>query len=126
MSNIPQDLKYTSEHEWARKDSEGNLVIGITDHAQGALGDIVFIELPSVGAIVKKDESIGTIESVKAVSDMFAPVSGKVLKINEAINDNPANANSDPYGDGWFLIVAPENSEEWNSLLSSEDYAALL
>jgi glycine cleavage system H protein len=123
--NIPEDLKYTKEHEWARKDGDV-VVIGITDHAQEQLGDIVFVELPEPGAQITKEETFGTVESVKAVSDLFAPISGEVTESNEALADKPEVVNSDPYGEAWMVKVKPADAAEVDGLLSAADYEALV
>ena len=123
--NIPNDLRYTKEHEWVRL--EGDVAtIGITDYAQGELGDIVFIEVDTVDESVAEDEVFGTIEAVKTVSDMFAPVAGEVIEFNEALEDAPESVNSDPYGDGWIIKMRVENPDEAASLLSHEGYAELI
>ena len=123
--NIPNDLRYTKEHEWVRL--EGDVAtIGITDYAQGELGDIVFIEVDTVDESVAADEVFGTIEAVKTVSDMFAPVAGEVIEFNEALEDAPESVNSDPYGDGWIIKMRIENPDEAASLLSHEEYAELI
>ncbi len=123
--NIPQDLRYTKEHEWVRL--EGDVVtIGITDYAQGELGDIVFIEVDTIGDSIGVDEVFGTIEAVKTVSDMFAPVAGEVLEFNENLEDEPELVNSDPYGAGWIIKMRVENPEDSASLLDHEAYAKLL
>lgn len=123
--NIPQDLRYTKEHEWVRL--EGDVVtIGITDYAQGELGDIVFIEVDTIGDSIGVDEVFGTIEAVKTVSDMFAPVAGEVLEFNENLEDEPELVNSDPYGAGWIMKMRVENPEDLASLLDHEAYAKLL
>jgi len=123
--NIPTDLKYSKDHEWIKID--GNLaVIGITDYAQGELGDIVFVELPSVGTDFKAGESFGTIEAVKAVSEIFAPLSGKVSEINELLDDDPMVINSAPYGDGWMIKIELSDPGEVESLMSSDDYQKLI
>ncbi|HBL38564.1 MAG TPA: glycine cleavage system protein GcvH [Flavobacteriales bacterium] len=123
--NIPQDLLYTKEHEWVRL--EGDVVtIGITDYAQGELGDIVFIEVDTIGDSIGVDEVFGTIEAVKTVSDMFAPVAGEVLEFNENLEDEPELVNSDPYGAGWIMKMRVENPEDSASLLDHEAYAKLL
>lgn len=123
--NIPQDLRYTKEHEWVRL--EGDVVtIGITDYAQGELGDIVFIEVDTIGDSIGVDEVFGTIEAVKTVSDMFAPVAGEVLEFNENLEDEPELVNSDPYGAGWIMKMRVENLEDSASLLDHEAYAKLL
>jgi len=123
--NIPTDLKYTKEHEWVK--IEGNLaIIGITDYAQGELGDIVFVELPSVGDDIKAGDSFGTIEAVKAVSEIFAPVSGKITEINELLEDDPMVINSDPYGNGWMIKIEVTDAGAVEALLSSDDYLGLI
>lgn len=124
MSETPTNLKYTETHEWVHKNDDGTLTIGITDHAQSLLGDIVFIELPELNsAFVTGDES-GVIESVKAASDIYCPIAGEVVEINEALLENPALVNSDPYGEGWIFRIKPEDIEELNDLLSAEVYEA--
>lgn len=121
MANIPADLKYTKEHEWVRLD--GNVaVIGITDYAQGELGDIVFVELPAVGDDVTMMKPFGTIEAVKAVSDMFAPLSGKVVEVNSTLDDDPMIINRDCYGDGWMLKVEISDQNEIEQLLDAGGY----
>ncbi len=123
--NIPADLKYSKDHEWAR--IEGDVaVVGITDYAQNELGDIVYVELPEVGTQVEQGKTFGTIEAVKAVSDLFAPVSGEVVEVNEKLNDSPELVNQDPYGEGWMIKIKMSNPDEVNELLSKEDYEALL
>ena len=123
--NIPNNLRYTKEHEWVRL--EGDVAtIGITDYAQGELGDIVFIEVDTVDESVAADEVFGTIEAVKTVSDMFAPVAGEVIEFNEALEDAPESVNSDPYGEGWIIKMRVENPDEAASLLSHEGYAELI
>lgn len=119
--NTPSDLKYTEEHEWLRV--EGDAVeIGITDYAQGELGDIVFVELPAVGDKIERGDSFGTIEAVKAVSDLYAPVSGKVTETNAGLEDDPTVINRDPYGDGWMIKVELSDSSEIEKLLSADAY----
>jgi len=123
--NIPSELKYTQEHEWVKV--EGNTVtIGITDYAQGELGDIVFVELPMVGDILEKAGAFGTIEAVKAVSDMYSPVSGEVMEINNALEDDPMVINSDPYGEGWMIKVEISDESELEDLLESVGYEELV
>jgi len=122
--NVPENLLYTKDHEWIR--IEGNLgYVGITDFAQGELGDIVFIEIETVGEILSKEEVFGTIEAVKTVSDMFMPVSGEILEVNPVLEDSPDVINKDPYGKGWIVKIAITNPSEVNDLLSSEKYATL-
>ncbi len=123
MSNVPAELKYSKEHEWVRVD--GNLAyIGITDFAQDELGDIVFVELPEIGSSVSVDDTFGTVESVKTVSDLFAPISGKVAKVNKGLEDTPEKVNSDPYQDGWMIAVEMANPEDLNQLLDVTAYKA--
>ena len=123
--NVPENLKYTKEHEWAR--IEGDIAtIGITDYAQGELGDIVYLELPEVGSEVAKEESFGTVEAVKAVSDLYAPLSGEVVEVNDALQDAPETVNSDPYGEGWLIKIKIKNPGEIEDLLDSSDYKALI
>jgi len=122
---VPDSLKYTKEHEWVRLD--GNVaVIGITDYAQGELGDIVFIEMPEIGAVVSQMGKLGTIEAVKAVSDMFSPVGGKVVAVNGALDGDPMIVNKDPYGDGWMVKVEVSNPGEVAQLLDAKGYTQLL
>ena len=118
---FPKDLRYTKEHEWVRM--EGNVAtIGITDHAQDSLGDIVYLELPSDGAVVTKDETFGVVESVKAVSDLYSPISGTVIEINDALVDSPEVINGDPYGDAWMLKVEMNIPAEIKELLTADEY----
>lgn len=123
--NIPAELKYTKEHEWVRV--EGNTaVVGITDYAQGELGDVVFVELPAIDTELKIGQSFGTIEAVKAVSDIFSPLSGKITEINELLEDDPMIINSDPYGKGWMIKIEASDLGEVAQLLSSDDYQRLI
>lgn len=123
--NLPSELKYTKEHEWVKV--EGELVkIGITDFAQSELGDIVFVELPEVGEEIKQDEPFGNVESVKTVSELFAPVSGEVVEINEALEDEPEQVNDSPYDEGWMIIVKPANLSDVDTLLTAEQYQAVI
>ncbi|MFQ6058089.1 MAG: glycine cleavage system protein GcvH [Anaerolineae bacterium] len=123
--DIPRDLKYSTEHEWARVE-DGRVRIGITDYAQDQLGDIVYVELPEPGTEVKFMEPFGGIDSVKAFSDLFSPVSGQVAEINERLEDEPELVNADPYGEGWMIVVAMSDPGELDQLLSPEEYAALI
>ena len=125
MSNVPENLKYTKEHEWALIDGDV-VTVGITDHAQSELGDIVFVELPAVGTEVAKDEAFGSIEAVKAVSDLYAPISGEVVEINEVLEDAPETVNEDAYGKGWMLKIKVSEAADLDTLLSSADYLALI
>lgn len=123
--NIPQELKYSKDHEWVKIDGS-RVTIGITDYAQIQLGDVVFVELPEVGAEVAAGGGFSVVESVKAVSDVYSPVSGRVVEINEALADSPEMVNQDPYGDGWIAVVELSDSSELNELLSSDAYEQLL
>ena len=122
---LPQDLKYTKEHEWLKVDGE-TAIIGITEHAQSELGDIIFIEFPNIDQEIDKNEPFGTIEAVKTVADLFAPVSGKVIKINETLEDNPEFVNSDPYVNGWVVKVSISDTSELEELMSADKYAELI
>ena len=124
MSNIPAELKYVASHEWLRTEADGTITVGITEHAQELLGDIVFIELPEVGAELAADEQAGVVESVKAASDVYAPITGEIVAVNDALVSAPEIANSDPYGDGWFFKIKPANAADLDGLLSAEQYAA--
>ena len=127
MSNVPAELSYTSEHEWVSAlTAEGTVRVGITDHAQDALGDVVYVDLPSVGDSVAAEESFGEIESTKSVSDLFAPISGEIVAVNEGLEDDPAQVNSDPYGEGWIVEIRPENADDLANLLDAEAYKAEL
>ena len=125
MSNIPSDLRYVDSHEWIRLEDDGSVTVGITDHAQQALGDVVFVELPEVDAELALGAEAGVVESVKAASDIYVPVSGKILAINEALADDPELVNNDPYEDGWFFRMKPSDVAELEVLLTAEAYAAV-
>ena len=118
---IPEELKYSKEHEWVRIEGD-TAVIGITDHAQAELGDITFVEVPEVGATIRQNDVFGTIESVKAASDLYAPLSGKVTEVNEDLMDHPENINQSPYGDGWMLKIKLSDPSELNMLMDAEAY----
>jgi glycine cleavage system H protein len=126
--NLPEELKYTKTHEWSRLEGEDEdvLVIGITDHAQQLLGDMVFVELPDVGDQVGSGDEIGVVESVKAASDFYAPVSGEVIAVNSELQDAPALVNTDAYGDGWLVKIRMDDPEEFEDLMSAEDYEEIL
>lgn len=127
MSNVPAELSYTSEHEWVSAlTAEGTVRVGITDHAQDALGDVVYVDLPSVGDSVAAEDSFGEIESTKSVSDLFAPIAGEIVAVNEGLKDDPALVNSDPYGEGWIIEIRPENADDLANLLDAEAYKAEL
>ena len=123
--NIPNDLKYTKEHEWVRIDGD-IITVGITDHAQSELGDIIFIEFPELNQLISKDEPFGTIEAVKTVADLFGPVSGKVIEINEALEDSPDLVNSDCYGQGWIVKITCTDDSQLDDLLDSEKYKGMI
>lgn len=123
MSHTPSELRYAASHEWARLEQDGTVTVGITDHAQHALGDVVFVELPEIGASLVAGEEAGVVESVKAASDIYAPVSGEVIEINDRLEESPETVNNDPYTDGWFFKLQPENTAELDDLLSAEDYS---
>ncbi len=123
--SLPQDLKYTKEHEWVKVDGV-TAIIGITDHAQSELGDIIFVEFPDIDQEIEKDEPFGTIEAVKTVADLFAPISGKVTEINEDLEDSPESVNSDPYGEGWIVKVSIDNAGELDELMTPEQYGDLI
>ena len=124
MSNLPAELKYVSSHEWLRAEADGSITVGITEHAQELLGDIVFVELPQVGAKLAADEQAGVVESVKAASDIYAPIAGEIVAINDALVDAPETANSEPYGSGLFFKIKPDNAADLDGLLTAEQYAA--
>ncbi len=123
MSELPGDLRYTDEHEWLRQEEDGTVTIGITDHAQSALGDLVYVELPEVGQEVEAGGEMAVVESVKAASDVYAPVGGEVVAVNEDLADDPEKVNADPYGDGWIVRLQPAGDSE---TMSPDDYQAFL
>lgn len=123
MSNVPADLKYAKSHEWVRINGD-TAVVGITDHAQHELTDVVFVELPETGRKVKASEPTAVVESVKTASDIYSPLSGEILEVNKAVVDNPGLVNTDPYGSGWFFKLRLANAAELNSLLGSDQYSA--
>ncbi|MHB8820342.1 MAG: glycine cleavage system protein GcvH [Pseudomonadaceae bacterium] len=123
MSEIPSDLRYAASHEWARLEADGSVTVGISDHAQQALGDVVYVELPEVGGQLAAGQEAGVVESVKAASDLYAPVSGEVIAINEALADSPEQVNSDPYG-SWFFRLRPSDKAELDKLLDAAAYQA--
>ena len=123
MNEIPGDLKFLKSHEWARVEDDGNVTVGISDHAQSQLGDLVYVELPAVGDAVEAGNGCAVVESVKAASDVYSPVSGKVIKVNEALADKPEILNEDAYGEGWIFVVAPSDTGELEALMSPDEYA---
>ena len=124
MSNIPAELKYVASHEWLRLEADGSVTVGITDHAQELLGDIVFVELPEVGANLAADEQAGVVESVKAASDIYAPIAGEILEVNQELIDAPDTANTDPYGAAWFFRITPANAADLDGLMDAAAYEA--
>ena len=123
MSELPGDLQYTSDHEWLRREEDGSVTVGITDHAQSALGDLVYVELPEVNQEVDSGSDMAVVESVKAASDVYAPISGTVVAVNDALSDDPEAINNDPYGDGWMYKMSVEDEEELENLLDAEAYS---
>lgn len=126
MSNIPAELRYASSHEWTRLESDGTVTVGITDHAQDLLGDVVFVECPDVGRQVNAGEECAVVESVKAASDIYAPISGEVIAVNEALTDSPELVNSEPYGAAWFFKIKPSDVSELDKLLDADAYGAAI
>ena len=126
MSKLPTDLKYAKSHEWVRAGSDGTVTIGITDHAQDQLGDMVFVEVPEAGRTVKAGEACAVVESVKAASDVYSPIAGTVTEGNEALSTSPELVNGDPYGDGWILRLKPANPAELDGLMDAAAYQAFL
>jgi glycine cleavage system H protein len=126
MSEIPGDLKFLKSHEWARVEGDGKVTVGISDHAQGLLGDLVYVELPNVGDHVDSGNASAVVESVKAASDVYSPVSGTVVEVNSALSDKPETINEDAYGDGWLFVVEADEPDQLNELLDPDAYAELL
>lgn len=122
MSDLPGDLLYTKDHEWLRREDDGSVTIGITDHAQSALGDLVYVELPEVGQDVDEGGDMAVVESVKAASDVYAPIGGSVVAVNDGLSDDPEKINTDPYGDGWIVRVQPSDGIDESALMSPDDY----
>jgi glycine cleavage system H protein len=126
MSEIPGDLKFLKSHEWARVEGDGKITVGISDHAQGLLGDLVYVDLPAVGDRVEAGNAVAVVESVKAASDVYAPISGTITAVNSALADKPETINEDAYGEGWIFVVEAEEPDQLNDLLEPDDYAELL
>ncbi len=126
MNEIPGDLRFLKSHEWARIEDSGRVTIGISDHAQAQLGDLVYVELPAIGDRVEAGNGVAVVESVKAASDVYAPVSGTVVAINEALTDRPEAINEDAFGEGWIYAIEPDDVAEVDELLSPDDYAAMI
>ncbi|WP_163937961.1 glycine cleavage system protein GcvH [Paraferrimonas sp. SM1919] len=126
MSNIPQELKYTTSHEWVRQEEDGTFTVGITEHAQELLGDMVFVDLPDVGDSVDGGDDCAVAESVKAASDIYSPLSGEIVAVNEDLEDEPELVNNEPYTDGWLFRIAPTDLAELDDLLDAEGYQAVI
>lgn len=126
MSEIPGDLKFMKSHEWARVEGDGKATVGISDHAQGLLGDLVYVELPQVGDRVEAGAACAVVESVKAASDVYAPLSGTVVEVNAALADKPETINEDAYGDGWLFVLELDEPDQFNDMLGPDDYAELI
>ena len=126
MSEIPGDLKFLKSHEWARVEGNGRVTVGISDHAQGLLGDLVYVELPNVGDSVEAGTAVAVVESVKAASDVYSPLSGKVVEVNSALADKPETINEDAYGEGWLFVLESSDADQLAELLSPDDYAELI
>ncbi len=126
MSEIPGDLKFLKSHEWARVEGNGRITVGISDHAQGLLGDLVYVELPNVGDTVEAGNGVAVVESVKAASDVYSPVSGTVVEVNAALADKPETINEDAYGEGWLFVLESSDADSLAELLSPDDYAELI
>lgn len=123
MSNVPQELRYTKSHEWVRREDDGSVTVGITDHAQDLLGDLVFVEAPEVGTTFSSGEDCAVVESVKAASDVYAPISGEVIEGNETLAETPETINADPYGDGWIFKMKPADEGELDGLMDADAYS---
>ncbi len=124
MSNLPENIKYLTSHEWARLEEDGTVTVGITDHAQDQLGDVVYVEVPEKGANCAAGDEVSVVESVKAASDIYAPVSGEVIAVNAELDIKPELVNSDPYGEGWFFKIQPSNVSELEAMLDAAGYQA--
>lgn len=126
MSEIPGDVKFLKSHEWARKEADGTVTVGISDHAQGLLGDLVYVELPSVGDHVDAGAGCAVVESVKAASDVYSPMSGTVVRVNQALSDKPETVNEDAWGEGWIFVIKPDDAAEYDELLDPDAYQELI
>ena len=126
MSELPGDLLYTKEHEWLRREDDGSVTVGITEHAQAALGDLVYVELPEKGQDLEAEGEMAVVESVKAASDVYAPIAGTIVAVNDDLADDPEKINGDPYGEGWIVRIQPGDSSDESQLMSPDDYQALL
>lgn len=123
MSHLPPELKYTKTHEWARLEDDGSITVGITDHAQELLGDVVFLELPEIESQLSAGDEAGVVESVKAASDIYAPISGTIVAVNKSLTDSPETINSDPYGEGWIFRIEPVDDNDLDELLTADAYS---
>jgi glycine cleavage system H protein len=126
MSEVLSELRYTKSHEWVRREDDGTLIVGITDHAQELLGDLVFVEVPEVGTHLNGGEDCAVVESVKAASDVYAPIAGEVVEANEALADTPETINKDPYGDGWLFKLKPDDAADLDELMAADDYSQVI
>ncbi len=126
MTDVPQELKYTASHEWVRKEDDGSLTIGITDHAQGLLGDMVFVELPDIGDEFEAEQDCAVLESVKAASDIYCPVEGEIVAINEELSDSPEQINVNAYNEGWLFRLKPFNDSHVDALMTADEYIELV
>ena len=126
MSQIPENLKYTQEHEWVRVEEDGTVVIGVTDYAQSSLGDITFVELPETDESFESGDTFGVVESVKAASDLYMPLAGKVIETNETLMDSPESVNSDPYGEAWLIRIKPDDTSGLGALMDAASYADIV
>jgi glycine cleavage system H protein len=124
--NVPAELRYSKDHEWARLEANGRVRVGITDYAQDALGDVVFVELPANGLVVAAGDTLGEVESTKSVSDLYAPVAGTVIEVNDVLSEAPEKLNEDPYGEGWICLIEPDDPAQLDLLLDATAYAALI
>lgn len=122
MTNVPSELFYTKDHEWIRQEPDGTCVVGITHHAQDSLGDVTFVEMPTIGESFDRGSVFGVVESVKAASDLYMPLKGQIIEINEDLNDSPENVNNDPYSEGWMIKIKPSDEISTGALLNSESY----
>ena len=124
--NVPAELRYSKDHEWARLEPTGRVRVGITDYAQDALGDVVFVELPATGTMLASGDTFGEVESTKSVSDLYAPVSGTVVEVNDMLTDAPEKLNEDPYGEGWICLIEPDDPAQFDLLLDASAYSSLI
>lgn len=126
MSDVPSELKYSKSHEWVKVEDDGSVLVGITAHAQDLLGDMVYVEVPEAGTVVAAEDACAVVESVKAASDVYSPISGEVLEGNGALSDSPETVNSDPYGEGWIMRIKPDNLDDVQGLMDADAYAEMI